>query len=316
MTADEVLRAHDRIRHHVRRTECYRSQALSGAVGADVYLKLENLQLSGSFKLRGVVNKLLSLSSVERRRRLVAASTGNHGAAFAHAVAELGLDGLLFLPTTVSAVKLRSIEASGLPYELVGDDCVETEAHAARFAADNDCVWVSPYNDPYIVAGQGTVAVELLEQVPDCDAVLVPVGGGGLVSGIACHIKDVAARTQVVGCQPEASAVMYESVRAGEIVTLPSRPTLSDATAGGIEPESITFDLCRRRVDRWELLGEGEIAAATRFLHDHEGMVIEGGAALPVAAALLRPEELEGRSIVVVITGSRIDDEALRRILS
>jgi len=177
-------------------------------------------------------------------------------------------------------------------------------------------VWVSPYNDPLIVAGQGTVGVELLDQVEGMSCVLAPIGGGGLMSGIASYVKAVAPEVEVIGCQPAASAVMYESVRAGEIVTLESRPTLSDATAGGIEPGSITFDLCRRHVDCYELLDEDEIARAMRFVHDNEDMVIEGGAALPVAAALRRPDRLRGKRLVLVITGSKVDDDVLRRVLS
>lgn len=311
-----IRRAHERIQPHIRRTECLHSPSLSDAAGAEVYLKLENRQLSGSFKLRGVANKLLSLSTEDASKRLVAASTGNHGAAFAHAASELGLDGLLFLPKNVAATKLRSIESSGIPYQLVGDDCVETETHASRFAADNGCVWVSPYNDPFIVAGQGTIAIELLDQVDGMDCVLAPVGGGGLISGIASYLKAVAPGVEVIGCQPTASAVMYESVRAGEIVTMESGPTLSDATAGGIEPGSITFDLCRRHVDDYELLDEDEIAQGIRFVHENEGMVIEGGAALPVAAALRRSVGLRGKRLVLIITGSKIDDDVLRRILS
>ena len=313
---DAILHAHERIRPHIRRTECAHSHWLSDASGAEVFLKLENRQLTGSFKLRGVVNKLLSLTEEERGRQLVAASTGNHGAAFAHAVSEFGLDGMLFLPTNAAESKLQAIEVSGIPFQLVGDDCVETEGHAARYAAENDCVWVSPYNDPLVVAGQGTVAVEFLDQVEAIDRVLVPVGGGGLISGIGAYMKAVAPGVEVIGCQPIASAVMYESVRAGEIVTMESRPTLSSATAGGIEQGSITFDLCRKHVDDYELVDEEEIAQAIRFVHDNESMVIEGGAALPVAAALRRTAGLRGKRLVLIVTGSKIDDDVLRRILS
>jgi len=312
---DAVTEARTRIAPHIRHTECQRSASLSKAAGAEVYLKLENQQISGSFKLRGVMNKLLSLTPDRRSRHLVAASTGNHGAAFAHAVGELGLEGLLFLPSNAAASKLRAIEASGLPFELVGEDCVETEKHARDYAAANGCVWISPYNDPAIVAGQGTIGPELLEQLHEIDAVLVPVGGGGLASGIAAYLQDVAPTVEIIGCQPEASAVMFESVKAGEIVEMESLPTLSDATAGGIEEGSITFDLCRRFVDRYNLVSEGEIAAAIRFIHDHEDMVIEGGAALPVAVMLRRPPELEGKTVVLVITGSKIDEAVLREIL-
>ena len=311
-----IEQAYERIKPLIRTTECLHSTSLSDASGAEVWLKLENRQLSGSFKLRGVANKLLSLSADERGRRLVAASTGNHGAAFSHVASELGLNGLLFLPKNAAATKLESIKASGIPFQFVGDDCVETEAHASRFAAENDCVWVSPYNDPLIVAGQGTIAIELLDQVPDIDCVLAPVGGGGLISGIGSYLKVAASGVEVIGCQPVASAVMYESVKAGEIVTMESLPTLSDATAGGIEAGSITFDLCRRHVDDYVLVDEGEIARAIRFVHENEAMVVEGGAALAVAAVLRRPSALQGRKLVLIITGSKIDDEVLRGILA
>jgi threonine dehydratase len=310
-----VESARRRIAPHIRCTECRRSAALSAATGAEVWLKLEQTQISGSFKIRGVMNRLLSLSAEERGRRLVAASTGNHGAAFAHGVAELDLDGLLYLPTNTSPVKLAAIEAAGIPFELVGDDCVVTENRAHAAADAHGWIWISPYNDPAVVAGQGTIGPELFEQVEGLDAVLVPVGGGGLAGGIGASLKALDPDLQITGCEPEASAVMAASVAAGRIVELPSLPTLSDATAGGIERGSITFELCRHHIDRWEQISESEIAAAIRFLHEREGMMVEGGAALGVALLLRRPEHLRGRRVAVVITGSKIDPEVFHRIL-
>jgi threonine dehydratase len=311
-----VDEAHERIRPFAVRTPCRLSPGLSRAIDAEVFLKLENLQLSGSFKLRGVVNKIRSLAPDQSNRPLVAASTGNHGAAFAHALSELGLEGRLFLPTGAAAAKLRVIESYGVPYELVGDDCVDTEIHAREFARDHGFILVPPYNDPAVVAGQGTIAVELLEEPENFDAVLAPVGGGGLISGIASYLATAAPEVAVIGCQPEASAVMYHSVQAGMIITEESRPTLADATAGGIEQGSITFDLCRRHVDRFVLLSEEEIAEAIRLVHESEAMVIEGGAALAVAGALKDRRTLAGTRVVLVISGSRIDDDVLRRILA
>jgi threonine dehydratase len=312
---ETVSAARRRIADYIVVTDCRPSAALSRISGSQVRLKLEHLQLSGSFKLRGVMNKLLTLSEEERSRRLVAASTGNHGAAFAHAVAVLGLDGLLYLPTTTTAVKLEAIVSSGIDFELVGDDCVVTENHARAVAAAGGHVWVSPYNDPAVIAGQGTLGLELLE-IGDLDTILVPVGGGGLAAGIGCAVKAVEPTIEIIGCEPEASPVMAESIAAGEIVDIPSLPTLSDATAGGIEAGSITFALCREHVDRWERVSEDEIAAALRFVHRHEEMVIEGGAALGVAVLLRRPEYLRGKRAAVVITGSRIDPGVLEGILN
>jgi threonine dehydratase len=310
-----VNEARKRITDLVDLTPCPESRGLSRRTGAQVFLKLENQQRSSSFKLRGVASKVLSLSQEERDMPLVAASTGNHGAAFCHVVKELSLEGRLFLPTSASPTKLKAIRATGVPFDLVGDDCVVAEEYARNYAQQNDCILIPPYNDPEVVAGQGTIAAELLERIPKLDAVLVPVGGGGLIGGIGSYLKEVAPHIEIVGCQPSRSAVMYHSVRAGRVVTEESRPTLSDATAGGVEEGSITLDLCQRFVDRWVLMEEEEIARAIRLVYEEQGMVIEGGAALPVAAALKQEETFSGKRIALVITGSRIEEAVLEEIL-
>jgi threonine dehydratase len=306
--------AYRRILPHVRRTPCKASTALGRAVGSEVFLKLENLQESGSFKMRGVANKVLSLTEEESARLLVAASTGNHGMAFAHAVRSFGLRGKLFLPRTTAAVKLEALRGTGIPFDLIGDDCVEAEAHAAAFARENGGVWVSPYNDPEVIHGQGTVAVELTEQIGTVDTVLVPVGGGGLISGVAGYLKAVDPSVTVLGCQPGNSCAMWRSIQAGEIVSSEESPTVSDGTAGGIEPGSVTFDLCRELVDEFILLDEEEIVHAIRFVHEHEGMAVEGAAALSVAALLRDDGRLAGRRVVAIVSGGRIDEATLRRI--
>jgi threonine dehydratase len=284
-------------------------------VEGEVFLKLENLQHSGSFKLRGVINKILSLPEVDSQRLLVTASTGNHGAAFAYALQLFGLRGRLFMPKTASGVKVENVRSTGVPFELVGEDCIEAEAYAAAFARDNGHVWISPYNDPEVVNGQGTVAVELMEQLEDIDVVLAPVGGGGLISGVAGYLKAVDSSIEVIGCQPINSCVMYESVKVGEVLDIESLPTISDGTAGGIEKGAITFDLCRRHVDDFILLEEGEIMGAMRFLHEEEGVTIEGAAALPVAAVLKDHRRFTGRRIALVVSGGRVDEATMARVL-
>ena len=308
---DAIQAARARIAPHVLRTPCRESAALGEAVDGTVFLKLENQQTTGSFKLRGVTNKILSLSEADAGRLLVTASTGNHAAAFAHVVAEFGLQGKLFMPKTSAPVKIEKIRGTGIPFELVGEDCIEAEVHAHDFARDNDFVWISPYNDLEVVHGQGTIAVELVEQLETIDVVLAPVGGGGLISGIAGYLKAVAPSIEVIGCQPVNSCVMYESVEAGEIVDIESLPTVSDGTAGGIEKGSVTFDLCRRLVDDFILLEEAEIIAAMRFLHDKEGLSIEGAAALPVAAVLKDSARFAGRRTALIVSGGRVDEKTL-----
>ncbi len=311
---EEVEAAHERTAAHVLRTPCRRSERLSGDYGADVFLKLENLQKSGSFKFRGVMNKIMSLSESEAGQLLVSASTGNHGAAFAHAISLFGLNGRLFMPKTAAEIKVEAVRKSGVPFELFGDDCVEAETHAHEFAASNGCVWISPYNDRDVIHGQGTIGVEILAQIGAVDTVLVPVGGGGLISGIAGYLKSVDPRITIIGCQPRNSCVMYESVKAGHILEIESLPTISDATAGGIEAGSITFDFCREFVDEYVLLDEEEIFEAIRFVYEHEGMAVEGGAALAVAAVLKDGSRYSGKKIALVLSGSKIDETTLSSI--
>jgi threonine dehydratase len=308
---DTIETTRVRIAPHVFQTPCRESAELGEAISGTAFLKLENLQDSGSFKLRGVVNKILSLSEADSQKLLIAASTGNHGAAFAHALELFGFRGKLFMPKTSAAVKIEKVRSTGIPFELVGEDCVEAEAHAASFARDNGCVWISPYNDPEVVNGQGTIGVELVEQLGRFDTVVAPVGGGGLISGIAGYLKAVVPSIEVIGCQPVNSCVMYESIKAGEIVDIESLPTVSDGTAGGIEPGSITFDLCRRYVDDFVLLEEAEIIAAMRFLHHKEGLRIEGAAALPVAAVLKDSARFAGRRTALIVSGGRVDEKTL-----
>jgi threonine dehydratase len=298
----------------VRRTPCRRSLAASELSGADVHLKLENLQETGSFKLRGVVNKVLSLTAGQSSRLLVAASTGNHGMAFAHAVGVFGLHGKLFVPRTVSRVKVDLLRRSGIPFEMVGDNCIEAEVHAHEFACTGDHVWISPYNDVEVVHGQGTVGVELLQQLDGVDVVLVPVGGGGLISGIAAYLKAIDPTVQVIGCQPRNSCVMFQSLEAGRIVRAEEAPTIADGTAGGIEDGSVTFDLCRRFVDDFILLDETEIERAICVLYEREGISAEGAAALTVAAVMSSGRRFAGQRVVAVVSGSRLDPAILRRL--
>jgi len=309
-----VEEASRRIAPYIRRTECRPAAALNESAGGEVFLKLENLQDSGSFKLRGVVNKILSLSEADSQKLLVAASTGNHGAAFAHALELFGLSGKLFMPKTSAPVKIEKMRSSGVPFELVGDDCVEAEVFARDFARENGCVWISPYNDLDVVHGQGTIGVELVEQLGTIDTVVAPVGGGGLISGIAGYLKALDSSIEVIGCQPVNSCVMYESIKAGEIVDIESLPTVSDGTAGGIEPGSITFDLCRRYVDDFVLLEEAEIIAAMRLLQDEEGLTVEGAAALPVAAVLKDSVRFSGRRTALIVSGGRVDEKTLNMV--
>ena len=313
--AREVAAAEPRIRPHIRETPLEPSPFLSGETGGDVRLKLECVQVTGSFKPRGALNRLLALSETKRARGVVAASTGNHGLAVAHALALLNIAGEIFLPSTVSPAKLDALRARGARVRLVEDDPGVVETVARGDAERTGRVYVSPYNDRYVIGGQGTVGAELLRQLDELDAVLVPVGGGGLIGGIGACLKERAPGVRIVGCQPAACPILAESVRAGRLLELPSAPSLSDATVGLVEAGAITFPLCGAVVDDWIVVGESEIRSALRLVLERQSVLIEGASALPVAALLATRDRWRGARVALVLTGSHIALPALREVL-
>ncbi|MFX1508465.1 MAG: threonine/serine dehydratase [Promethearchaeota archaeon] len=280
----EVIKAEKRIRKYIRETPLEYSPYLSNIGQCQAYLKMENIQLTGSFKARGAMNKLLSLP---QGTEIITASSGNHGLAVAYSLDKLGRTGSIYLPTTTAPVKIEKLRGYDVPLEFHGTDSVEAEIFAKRIAEQKKMVFISPYNDPKIIGGQGTIGLELTRQLAKIDAVLVTIGGGGLISGIAGYLKEVNSSVDIVGCLPENSAVMYESIKAGKIlIDMRSKPTLSDGSAGGIEPDSITFELCQRYVDHYILVNEEKIAHAIRLMLEEHRMVIEGAAGVTVAAFL------------------------------
>jgi len=308
-------RAAERISGVVRETPLVMSSAFSAATGADVYLKLENQQSTGSFKLRGASNCLMNLSAEQRDKGCVAASSGNHGAAVAYAMRKLEMTGVIFVPEQTSTAKVDAIRDYGGDVRFFGSDGLDTERHAREFAAEHGMYYVSPYNDAAVIAGQGTCGIEIDLQLPDIDAVFIAVGGGGLISGVGSVLKERHPDVRIYACQPEASAVMARSVEAGRILDLPSEPTLSDGTAGGIEPDAITFELCRELVDEFVLVSEQQIAAAMRQYIDAESQAIEGAAGVAIAGLLNRKRAVEGMNTAVIICGGNISKETLESVL-
>ena len=313
--SDAASRAAVRVAEVVRKTPLVRSTMFSDATGAEVYLKLENQQHTGSFKLRGAANCLMTLSQEQRDKGCVAASSGNHGAAVAYAMRELETKGVIFVPEQTSSAKIDAIRGYGGDVRFFGTDGLDTEQHAREFAANNGMYYLSPYNDAEVIAGQGTCGIEIAGQLPDVDAVFIAVGGGGLMSGVGSVLKTHNPDVRLIACQPEASAVMAKSIEAGRILDLPSDPTLSDGTAGGIESGSITFELCRELVDEFVLVSEQQIAAAMRQYIDAEQHQIEGAAGVAVAALLNRHDAVKGAKIVVIICGGNISEETLKSVL-
>ncbi|MGH8195102.1 MAG: threonine/serine dehydratase [Woeseiaceae bacterium] len=310
-----ILLAAERIAPYIRETPLDYSAYFSEHTGANVYLKLENLQYTGSFKLRGAFNKLLSLTLPQRNAGCVAASSGNHGAAVAHAMAKLGVTGTVFVPEQTSTTKVDAIRRAGAEVRFFGTDGLDTENHAREYADRAGKVYLSPYNDLEVIAGQGTCGLEIARQLPSVDAALIAVGGGGLISGIGSYLKSINPGTAIVACQPEASAVMTRSVAAGRILDLPGEPTLSDGTAGGIEANAVTFELCRDIADDYVLVSEESIADAMRAFIDVHHMLLEGAAGVALAALLAMQRRFEGKNVVVVVCGGNISRETLQRVL-
>lgn len=310
-----VVLAANRIAPHIRETPLDRSSFFSDLTGANVFLKLENLQFTGSFKLRGAFNKLLSLTPKQRAAGCVAASSGNHGAAVAFAMSKLDTKGVIFVPEGTSTTKVDAIKRAGGDVRFFGTDGLDTETHAREYAVENGMCYLSPYNDEDVVAGQGTCGVEIAKQLPQVDAIFVAVGGGGLISGVGSFLKSVNPTMSVIACQPAASAVMTESVKAGEILELPSQPTLSDGTAGGIEVDAITFDLCRAVTDDYVVVSEDQIAEAMRQFIDAHHMLPEGAAGVALAGLGLRADCYKGKIVVVIICGGNISRETLKEVI-
>lgn len=299
-----------RIAPHILRTPLLYSPYISA------HLKLESEQYTGSFKLRGALNKVLSMTPEQREQGLLTASTGNHAQGFARALSIAGGRGIVYLPENAQPSKVEALRYYGVELVFHGRDCLETELHAKQVADEQGLHWVSPYNDPAIVAGQGTVGKEILEDLPGLDAVFVTIGGGGLMSGVASWIKAKKPGVEIIGCVPENSPEMYLSVQKGEVVTdFEPMETLSDGSAGGCEPGSITYSICRDLVDDFVLVSEEDIAAAIRWMVDKHHKIIEGAAGVALAAFMNNAGRFEGKNVAVVICGGNIATERLREIL-
>jgi len=312
---NEVLNAEKRIREYIRETPVEPSPYLSQLGNCRVHLKLENNQITGSFKLRGVVSKFLSLNAAERKEDVITASSGNHAAAFAHVLHKFGGKGIIYLPANASRAKVQALRLTGVKLKQYGDDCIKSETLAKETAAKMGLVYISPYNDLKIIGGQGTIGIELQRQLEKVDCVLVPVGGGGLISGIAGYLKTVDKNVEIIGCQPENSPVMHASIQAGRILEMESKPSIADGTAGGIDPDTITFDICKILVEDFILVSEDEIKAAIRFLIDKHQLLVEGAAALSVAAFIKEKQLFTGKNVVLIISGKKISLDQLKAIL-
>ena len=304
--AEAIQEAHRGIRPAVPVSALERSTALSARLGVGVWLKCEHLQPTGSFKVRGATNKIRLLGAEGRRKGVVTASTGNHGRAVAHAGRAANVAVTAFAASTAPQHKLEAIRSLGAELVTVAGAPLEVEQRARAHAESVGLPYVSPYNDVEVVAGQGTIGLELLEQLPELDAVFVSVGGGGLIGGIGTALRHQRSRTRVVGVWPENSVDLLKRLRPDQVADATERPTLSDSTAGAIEPDSVTIDICKGVIDETVTVSEVQIAQAMRQIAETEHWIAEGAAGVTLAGVIKRAAAYRGRNVAVVLCGRNI----------
>ena len=317
MTVIDILRARRRIAPYLRPTPLVHSAWLSELAGARVWLKVESVQLSNSFKSRGAFNAVIA--RLERGAagagRLVTASAGNHGRALAAAAELFHVPLVVFTPKDAPQTKLAAIRRHGAELRAEGRDYDDAERLARTFAEEHGAPFVSPYNDPDVIAGAGTIAFEIFEEVPAVDTLILPIGGGGLISGMGAAARAVTPNHRCVGVEVEASHPFLTGTRAGRLVPITPEPTLADGLAGNPDPDTITFESIQRYVDEIVTVSEDDLAAAIAGLVEHEHLIAEGAGATATAAIVGRRLPLEGRSVAVVISGGNIDVARLVAVL-
>jgi threonine dehydratase len=285
-----------------------------------VYVKLESVQHSNSFKMRGAFNAGLRVleNAVDRSRlpRLVTASAGNHGRALAHVAKELGLEAIVFTPKGAPETKKKAIRWYGVDLRDDAPDYDSAEEAARRFSKEEGALYISAYNHQDVIAGAGTIGFEILDALPAFDVLVVPIGGGGLASGLGISLKAAAPDVRITGVEAAASTPFAASTKAGHITRIDAKASLADGLTGNLEPESITFDIVRRVVDELTAVTEAEIASAIRLLSEEEHLIAEGAGAVATAAVLSRDIVRTGETAVVMITGSNIDSAVLARVSS
>ena len=300
----------------VERTPLIYSQYFSRLCNGEVYLKLENRQITNSFKIRGALNKMLNLSPKQRKRGVVTASAGNHAQAVAIAAEKLRIPARIVVPRNTPKIKIERIQQYNVELQVVGEIYDEAEQTAIELAEKEGLIYISPYNDRFVIAGQGTIGLEILEDLGFLNTIVVPVGGGGLISGIALAVKSLKPEIEIVGVQSIASPVMYESMKAGKIISMEVEESIADGLHGGIESQSITFDIVQEYVDEILLVEEKTIKKAIYLLAEKENQIVEGAGATPIALLLEQGEKFKGKRVVAILSGGNIEEEQLSTILS
>ena len=311
LTLEMIQQAQEALRGIARRTPLDPAPKL----GENIYIKAENLQLTGAFKLRGAYNKILSLTPEEAARGVIACSAGNHAQGIALSASRLGIRSVICMPAGAPISKVEATRAYGAEVVLVPGVYDDAAREAERLTKEHGYTFAHPFNDPYVIAGQGTIGLEILEQLPDVSQVVVPIGGGGLISGIAYAIKHLKPSCRVIGVQAEGAATMEQSIRQGRPVELGSVATIADGIAVK-RPGDLTFQLCREYVDEIVTVREDEIASAILALMEVQKTVAEGAGATPVAACMFKKVDTTAGKTVCVVSGGNVDVTTLSRVIT
>ncbi len=315
VTMLDVYLARQRISSIAKRTPLVHSPLLTERVGGSVYLKLESLQETGSFKIRGAANKMLNLTVEEKARGVVTGSSGNHGRAVAYVASRLGIKAVICLSARVPSNKVDAIRRHGAEIVVHGNSYDESVSHASRLAKERGLTMIDSFDDPFVIAGQGTIGLELLEDLPEIDTVIVPLAGGGLAGGIALALKSANPAIRVVGVSMERAPVMYYSLKAGAPIEMKEEETIADALAGGLGRDNqYTFPMVQEYVDDVVLVSEEAIAEAMAFALEKHHLVVEGAGAVGIAALLHRKVRDIGRNVAVVVSGSNVEIPLLLKI--
>jgi len=311
-----VLDAEERCREYLNETPLEYSLHLSNLTSAEVYLKLDLMQKTGSFKFRGAVSKIMSLTEEELNRGVVSASTGNYALAVGEAMRLRGHKATIYVAKNIEASRLELMKAHGFDVVIYGEEAWDAEKRAREVSEQEGQIYVSPYNDPVVVGGQGTCGLEISRQLPDVQAAFFAVGAGGLCGGSGGWLKSFNPDIEIIGVSPERSPVMYESVKANKMLEMETFPTLADTCAGGVDLDSITFQLLQKYVDQLTLLTEEEIANAIRILFEHHRLVVEGSGALSVGGFLKLKDSFKGKKVVLGICGRNIGLDLFKQIIA
>ena len=310
----DIQAAQDVVRSQVRHTPVKRSSSLSQQTGADFWLKLENFQRTGSFKVRGALNRIHHLTPAERKAGVVCASAGNHAQGVAYAASQAGVKSTIFMPEDAPLAKLVATKGYGADVKLAGRDYQEAFEAAQAFQKSSGAVFVHAFDDPLVMAGQGTIGLELMQDIPRLDTVLVPIGGGGLVCGIAAAVKGINPKVRVIGVQAEGADTIAASLKKGKPIVLDAVSTMADGIAVR-KTGQLTYPLIQELVDEVVTVSENEIAAAILFLLERSKTVVEGAGAVTLAAAMHRKVDLKGRVACALVSGGNIDMTLVSRII-